>query len=383
MSIVIPSRDRARYVGASIATALQSGDVPVEILVLDNASTDDTADVVKAIRDPRLRYVRSDIRLSMRDNFERGLELARGDYLGFIGDDDGIFAHTAEMVHRLFERSDVMAVAAARAHYYWPDLMSGRRGTALLPRRDGIEYRNSRNELRRLLQTSDYYRLPCIYHNFVRRDLIDRARKNRFFISSQVDIYSAIALSAEDVTFAYSHRPLVINGGSARSNGASHFGGGTAEERGKWKQEDDLGFLPGFENHGTVGSLIVESALRYANAFGTSIDAIFPHADIVRTMAVERQMRERRGLSVARLDQAERAAGVTPGGALAKSGKLNRLLRLAGAFGAAMPIDAEAHGVRDVFGAANLLQDLLAHGRSRNLRAPFAQLRTARRIGQG
>ena len=383
LSLVIPTRDRGRYIGASIATVLQSTSAPIKILVLDNASNDDTRETVSAIGDRRLRYMRSDVRLSMRDNFERGLELAGGDYVGFIGDDDGIFDHTPAMVHQLFERSDVMAVSAARAHYYWPDLIGERSGKGLLPRGGGVDYRNSRVELRALLETSDYYRLPCLYHNFVRRELIERARGTRFFLSSQVDMYSAIALSMLDVTFAYSHYPLVINGGSARSNGASHFGGGTYEEMAKWKQEDDLGFLPGFENHGVVASLIIESAIRYAEAFGLTLDVIFPQEDIERAMAAERVARVARGLSLAGLDEAERAAGVRSGATFSGDTWLSQLQRRARQFGAAMPIDVRAHGASDVLSAARLFQKLLADGWLRNLKHPVEQLRTAMHIGRG
>lgn len=380
LSIVIPSRDRARYIGASIETALQSDAAPIEILVLDNASNDDTSDVVGKINDPRLRYIRSERRLSMRDNFERGLELARGEYIGFIGDDDGLMIHTPAMVHKIFENPQIVAIAAARAHYYWPDLVGGRRGTGLLPRGYGVELRNSRRELRSVLATSDYYRLPCVYHGFVTRRLIEKARKERFFLSSQVDIYSAIALSMEDVTFAYSRHPLVINGGSARSNGASHFGGGTSEERAKWKQEDDLGFLPGFDNYATVGSLIIESALRYASAFGKTLTDVFPQTEIDRTMALEREARERRGLPTDGLAQAEAAAG-SAGNALPVGGR-RRLSQLVRSFAAAMPIDAAARGVSDVMGAALLFQNLLSQGKARNLNRPVEQFLTAVRIGR-
>lgn len=381
LSIIIPSRDRAAYLGASIKTALQSRNAPIEVLVLDNASTDGTGDVVDAIRDDRLRYARSENRLSMRDNFERGLHLARGDYIAFIGDDDGVFGHTPQAVHKHFEDETVQAIAAARAHYYWPDLVGSRRGTALLPRSQGSERRNSRRELRTLLATSDYYRLPCIYHGFVRRGLIERARKDRFFLSSQVDIYSAIALSMADVTFIYSGRPLVINGGSARSNGASHFGGGTSEERVKWKQEDDLGFLPGFDNHGTVGSLIVESALRYAEAFGVALSDMFPQSAIDEAMAEERAVRAERGITADGFERAEMAAG-TPPGAGSGTAKRGRLPKLARAFLSSMPIDANAHGVQDVEAAASLMQGLLARGASRNFRFPIEQVRTAMRIAR-
>jgi hypothetical protein len=317
----------------------------------------------------------------MRDNFERGLELARGEYIGFIGDDDGLMAHAPAMVHKIFEDPQIVAIAAARAHYYWPDLVGNRKGAALLPRGEGMELRNSRHELRSVLTTSDYYRLPCVYHGFVTRKLIEKARKDRFFLSSQVDIYSAIALSMEDVTFAYSHHPLVINGGSARSNGASHFGGGTSEERNKWKQEDDLGFLPGFDNYATVGSLIIESALRYANAFNKTLTDIFPQTEIDRAMSLERDARVRRGLPTDNLAQAEAAAG-SAGNTMPGEGRGARLGRLARSFAAAMPIDAAARGVSDVLGAALLFQNLLSQGKARNLNRPVEQFLTAVRIGR-
>lgn len=382
LTIVIPTRDRASYLAASVATAVQSHDAPIEIIVLDNASVDCTPEVAAGITDKRVIYSRSEQRLSMRDNFERGLALARGDYIGFIGDDDGILGGTPATVHKIFENPNVEAIAAARAHYYWPDLIGSRRDSALLPRGNGLELRDSRVELRNLLYTSDYYRLPCVYHGFVRRSLIDRTSKERFFLSSQVDIYSAIALSMAGVTYAYSRAPLVINGGSSRSNGASHFGGGTSEERLQWKQEDDLGFLPGFDNHATVGVLIVESALRYAAAFGVELTDIFTQKSIDWTMARERAARERLARPLDAFDQAEAAAGSNRI-AVPQEGALSRFVRLARSFAMTMPLDAKARGVKDVKQAADLLHLLSTRGWWRNLQHPFEQLRVAVRIGRG
>lgn len=382
LTIAIPTRDRARYLGASLRSVLQRDEVPIEVLVLDNASSDDTRAVASEVADSRVRYVRSETRLSMRDNFERGLDLARGDYIGFIGDDDGLLARAPERIFQLFENPDIMAIAAARAHYFWPDLLSSRRNTGLLPRGEGVTLRNSRTELRTLLDDSDYYRLPCLYHGFVRRELVDRARVGRFFHSSQVDIYSAIAFSMEDITFALSHAPLVINGGSARSNGASHFGGGTEEEKARFKQEDDLGFLPGFEPHATVGSLIVESALRYAELTGISLADIFPREAVVGAMARERAARMRLRMSCETLAEAEAAAG-SPVGAIEKEGgRLKRLARLTRSFIRTMPVDLGRHDSFDVLSAAKVYDDLLAHGRTRITDNAGEQLSVSWRIAR-
>lgn len=383
LSVIIPTRDRARYLRASIATALQRNDVPMEVLVLDNASEDDTSAVVADIIDPRVRYARSDMRLSMRDNFERGLDLARGDYLAFIGDDDGMLAHAPETAFRIFEQPQIMALSATRAHYFWPDLISNRRSTGLLPRGSGWLEKNSRAELGTLLADSDYYRLPCLYHGFVRRELVERARRGRFFHSCQVDIYSAIALSMEDVAFAFSHFPLVINGGSSRSNGASHFGGGTEEEKVRFKQEDDLGFLAGFEPHATVASLIVESALRYAAMFGVALSDIFPREAIDAAMAGERAARIVLGLSVDGFDQAEALAGCTSNATASRSGNGDRFVRLVRSFGRMMPVDAAERGASDVMAMAQIYRHLLDKGWRRSLDRPLEQMKVSWRIAQG
>ena len=87
ISIVIPSRDRAKYLKYSLQTALAISDQNLEILVSDNASEDNTKELVKSFSDSRLRYINTGARISMRANFELALKASRGDYVIFFGDD--------------------------------------------------------------------------------------------------------------------------------------------------------------------------------------------------------------------------------------------------------------------------------------------------------
>jgi len=386
LSIIVPTRERAAYLHACLATCLLSARDDYEVIVLDNASADGTSDVVGAITDRRLRYARSDQRLSMRDNFERGFDLARGVFVGFIGDDDGLFEFTQDRVIGLFSKNDVDAVSAARAHYGWPDLISSRRNTGLVPRKKNVTVQRSRGALRHLLRDSDYYKLPCIYHGFVRASRVAelRERQGRLFLSSQVDMFSTIALSMENIGFAYSASPLVINGGSSRSNGAAHFGGGADEEKRRWVAEDELGFLPGFGDHATVASLIIESAIRYCQDTGRArLDEIFPHEDIRAAMSNEYVMRRRRGKPAADFEEAWISAGLDgdPGqGDASSTPVLSRLAHLIKAYGAMRPIDLGAYGVRDVLGASHYLADQLARGATSVTHSPLEQTRTALRI---
>jgi glycosyltransferase involved in cell wall biosynthesis len=191
LSIIIPTRERARYLKSALETCTANKSAEVEILVLDNASQDDTQNVVAQCGDRRVKYYRSNTRLSMRDNFERGLDYASGEILCFIGDDDGILPYTVNTVINLFREHEIDALAASRASYFWPDLQSKHANTARVPRRNFFKILNSHEQLFNLLKHSDYYRLPCLYHGFVKRHLVDdfRIKHGRVFLYTQPPIF--------------------------------------------------------------------------------------------------------------------------------------------------------------------------------------------------
>lgn len=372
LSLIVPTRERAAYLPHAVRTCLAGGgaDLDVEILILDNASTDGTQEVVAGMKDSRIRYVRNDVRLSMRDNFEKGLNLASGDVLCFIGDDDGILPGAAARAMELFAREDIDAISAARAHYFWPDLVSARKNTGLLPRHDGVEIFDARQKLNELLDHGDYYRLPCLYHGFVRRSVVERVkqRQGRFFLSCQVDMFSSIALSMEGIRYAFSRSPLIINGGSSRSNGASHFGGGTDKEKNLWKQEDDLGFLPGFDGCIGVPALIVESALRYCQGNpANNIAAMLGESRVRATLQREAAAREAAGRAAQEIEQMYSTAGITRSEAAAVQQSSGRAARLMRSFLDTRPVNMGERGVHDVYGASQQFGAMIAGAHWRSL----------------
>ena len=87
VSVIIPSYNHAPYVGQAVASALAQS-VRVEVLVRDDASTDDSWDVLQAIDDPRVRIWRNDVNLGAHETLQRALADARGDYLAILNSDD-------------------------------------------------------------------------------------------------------------------------------------------------------------------------------------------------------------------------------------------------------------------------------------------------------
>ena len=86
VSAVIPAHDCDRYVGAAVRSALAQTHERLEVVVVDNGSTDGTADVLRAFGDSvRLVY---EGRRGLGPARNAGAGAARGDYVAFLDCDD-------------------------------------------------------------------------------------------------------------------------------------------------------------------------------------------------------------------------------------------------------------------------------------------------------
>jgi glycosyltransferase involved in cell wall biosynthesis len=89
VSFVVLSYNYARFIGETIGSMLaQQGEHDFEIVVVDDASTDDSHDVITAFRDPRIRYFRHQRNLGHAATVTDGLRAARGAYVARIDSDD-------------------------------------------------------------------------------------------------------------------------------------------------------------------------------------------------------------------------------------------------------------------------------------------------------
>lgn len=88
VSIGIPTYNDGLFLREAVFSALTQSYRRIEVVVCDNASTDDTEEIIRKIDDPRLRYIRNNTNLGMVNNFRRVLSKSKGKYICFLGSDD-------------------------------------------------------------------------------------------------------------------------------------------------------------------------------------------------------------------------------------------------------------------------------------------------------
>lgn len=87
-TIAIPVYNRVDLIADCVASALAQPVAGLEVLVVDNCSTDGTWELLQRLDDRRLRLVRNERNLGLFGNFNRCLELAQSPYLRFLCSDD-------------------------------------------------------------------------------------------------------------------------------------------------------------------------------------------------------------------------------------------------------------------------------------------------------
>lgn len=88
VSVVIPTHQRPALTVAAVKSALAQTWPTIEVIVVDDASADDTPDRVRAICDPRLRVIEQPENRGVAAARNAGLSAARGELIAFLDSDD-------------------------------------------------------------------------------------------------------------------------------------------------------------------------------------------------------------------------------------------------------------------------------------------------------
>jgi hypothetical protein len=111
-TIGIPTFNRAGFLRRAIEAGLDQSYPEVEVVVLDDASTDETPEVVRSFGD-RVRYHRNPRNIGSWPNFAAVAELARGEFFSWLQDDDLIHRDFASRAVRTMVGDDKVVVYTA------------------------------------------------------------------------------------------------------------------------------------------------------------------------------------------------------------------------------------------------------------------------------
>jgi glycosyltransferase involved in cell wall biosynthesis len=117
ISICIPVHNGAPWIDDAIDSALAQTRGDFELLLVENASTDGTGEIVRrrSADDPRIRTECFDELVGAAANHNRAIRLARGELIKFLHADDVLYPHCVERMARIFdEHPEVGLVFAPR-----------------------------------------------------------------------------------------------------------------------------------------------------------------------------------------------------------------------------------------------------------------------------
>lgn len=121
VTIGIPTYNRCHLLARSIESALRQTYQNIEVVVSDNASTDDTSRVCNryATQDGRLKYTRLSTNRGATANFSEVLKHASGEYFLWLGDDDWLDeGYVRGCVDELHNQPAVAIVYGTPLYYY-------------------------------------------------------------------------------------------------------------------------------------------------------------------------------------------------------------------------------------------------------------------------
>jgi glycosyltransferase involved in cell wall biosynthesis len=163
VTIGIPTYNRAAALRRALASALAQTASGIEVVVSDNASTDETSAVCAefAASNPQVRILRAPSNAGPTRNFARVLEAARGEYFMWLADDDWLDPGCVAACLDEFDRNPRAALVASVTTFHDPD-------GAIVGQRHAREYRQ-RSALARVCRYFSTVRDNSGFYGLMRR----------------------------------------------------------------------------------------------------------------------------------------------------------------------------------------------------------------------
>lgn len=110
VSICMPVYNSAGTVREALQSALNQTYSNIEIIVVDNRSTDGTPDVVRGVKDDRIRLIENVANIGMVGNWNKALMCAKGKYVIMLHGDDRLYPNSVAAKVEMMEKNKGVSI---------------------------------------------------------------------------------------------------------------------------------------------------------------------------------------------------------------------------------------------------------------------------------
>jgi glycosyltransferase involved in cell wall biosynthesis len=234
-SIVIPVRNRAYTLYHTLKTCLnQHAFDDYEIIVSDNESEDNVAEMVREFNSDKIKYFRTGSFISMTDNFNFALSKVTGEYILFLGSDDAVCTCGLYFLDKIISITGEKIINWRYGYYFWPDhIASHKKNSLTLWKYNATIIKDAKNHVKKVVNGSgNMFDLPLLYvRSAVHKSLIDNITSKAGFMFDSIspDIYSGFALSSIVKYYMTVGMPVCMTGASGGSIGTASLYDNTPE----------------------------------------------------------------------------------------------------------------------------------------------------------
>ena len=118
VSVIIPTHNRAKMLKRAIISVLNQDYTNFEIIVIADLCNDNTSDIVKSFKDKRIIYLSLEKNVGGAQARNIGLEMANGEYIAFLDDDDEWLKDKTSEQIKVFENDSQISIVSCNYFIY-------------------------------------------------------------------------------------------------------------------------------------------------------------------------------------------------------------------------------------------------------------------------
>jgi glycosyltransferase involved in cell wall biosynthesis len=228
LSIVVPTKNRYKYLKHLINLINSFKSDEIELVIQDNS--EDNSEILKYLEEerfPNIKYFYCMEKLSMSANADLAIQHSSGEYVCFIGDDDGVTFHIISCTHWMKE-NDIDALSSKQVSYYWEDYnrtLSGNLSNMLLYTKYSKKCKllNTDDELKKIIKIGFQNKgdIPLVYTGIIKRTTLEKVFQigGTYFPGPSPDMSSGVSLCFVVEKHVKVDFPIVITGISKMTGG--------------------------------------------------------------------------------------------------------------------------------------------------------------------